>query len=55
MIRQGLYRSRSDRMIAGVCGGLAKCFGFLRERCSSQTSDMPEPGKELKHEKIRAK
>jgi len=22
------YRSRSDRMIAGVCGGLAQCFGI---------------------------
>ena len=28
MIRQGLYRSRSDRMIAGVCGGLAKRFNI---------------------------
>ncbi len=26
MLRQGLYRSKSDRMIAGVCGGLAKRF-----------------------------
>ncbi len=23
-----LYRSRSDRLIAGVCGGLAKYFGI---------------------------
>jgi phage shock protein C len=23
-----LYRSRTDRMIAGVCGGLAKHFGI---------------------------
>lgn len=23
-----LYRSRNDRMIAGVCGGLAKYFGI---------------------------
>lgn len=23
-----LYRSRSDRMIAGVCGGIAKYFGI---------------------------
>ena len=23
-----LYRSRSDKMIAGVCGGLAKRFGM---------------------------
>ncbi len=28
MIRQGLYRSKSDRMIAGVCGGLAKRFNI---------------------------
>ena len=26
MQMQGLYRSKSDRMIAGVCGGLAKRF-----------------------------
>ena len=26
MLRQGLYRSKTDRMIAGVCGGLAKRF-----------------------------
>ncbi len=28
MQRQGLYRSKSDRMIAGVCGGLAKRFNI---------------------------
>jgi phage shock protein C len=28
MVRQGLYRSKSDRMIAGVCGGLAKRFNI---------------------------
>ncbi len=28
MQRQGLYRSRSDRMIAGVCGGLARRFNI---------------------------
>ena len=26
MLRQGLYRSKTDRMIAGVCGGLARRF-----------------------------
>ena len=26
MKSQSLYRSKSDRMIAGVCGGLAKRF-----------------------------
>ena len=25
---QGLYRSKSDRMIAGVCGGLARRFSI---------------------------
>ncbi len=28
MQKQGLYRSKSDRMIAGVCGGLAKRFNI---------------------------
>ena len=28
MQSQGLYRSKSDRMIAGVCGGLAKRFNI---------------------------
>ena len=28
MQMQGLYRSKSDRMIAGVCGGLAKRFNI---------------------------
>ena len=28
MVKQGLYRSKSDRMIAGVCGGLAKRFNI---------------------------
>ena len=27
-IKQGLYRSKSDRMIAGVCGGLARRFNI---------------------------
>ena len=27
-LKQGLYRSKSDRMIAGVCGGLAKRFNI---------------------------
>jgi phage shock protein C len=27
MVERRLYRSRDDRMIAGVCGGLAKYFG----------------------------
>jgi phage shock protein C len=27
MLSQRLYRSRSDRMIAGVCGGIAQYFG----------------------------
>lgn len=26
--RQGLRRSRSDRVIAGVCGGLGEFFGI---------------------------
>ena len=26
MLKQGLYRSKTDRMIAGVCGGLARRF-----------------------------
>ncbi len=26
MLRQGLYRSKTDRMIAGVCSGLARRF-----------------------------
>src|ERR1700674_2057108 len=28
MLSQRLYRSRSDRMIAGVCGGIAQYFGI---------------------------
>ena len=28
MQMQGLYRSKSDRMIAGVCGGLARRFNI---------------------------
>ena len=28
MKSQGLYRSKSDRMIAGVCGGLARRFSI---------------------------
>jgi hypothetical protein len=28
---------------------LEKCFTFLRELCSSQAGEMPDPGKELKH------
>ena len=28
MKSQSLYRSKSDRMIAGVCGGLAKRFSI---------------------------
>jgi phage shock protein PspC (stress-responsive transcriptional regulator) len=27
MLKQHLYRSKTDRMIAGVCGGLAWRFG----------------------------
>lgn len=27
-LRKKLYRSRSERMIAGVCGGLAEHFGI---------------------------
>lgn len=27
-MKKRLYRSRSDRMIAGVCGGLAEYFGI---------------------------
>ena len=27
MLSQRLYRSRSDRMIAGVCGGIGQYFG----------------------------
>ena len=32
---------------------LEQCFAFLRERCSSRAANMPEPGKELTHEKIK--
>ena len=26
--RHQLYRSRHERIIAGICGGLAECFGL---------------------------
>lgn len=27
-MKRRLYRSNSERQLAGVCGGLAKCFGL---------------------------
>ncbi|MGH2813239.1 MAG: PspC domain-containing protein [Actinomycetota bacterium] len=33
MAAKGLYRSRNDRIIAGVCGGLAERFGVSPNGC----------------------
>ena len=34
--------------------GQELCPTFLRELCNSQVANMPDPGKEFNHEKIKA-
>lgn len=32
-MKKRLYRSRKDKMLAGICGGLAEYLGLSRKVC----------------------